>query len=82
MLFLQEMAGILLGGFLMIARAITGEAVLVGRVLLLERARGCFPLGISRGVCPHMSQAGQEVQDEHLEHPSPRGRVWDGCWPG
>lgn len=36
MLFLQERAGILLGGFLMITRAITGEAVLVGCVLLLE----------------------------------------------
>lgn len=82
MLFLQERAGILLGGFLMITRAITGEAVLVGRVLLLERAHGCFPPGISRGVCPDVSQTGQEVQDEHSEHPWPRGRVWDGCWPG
>lgn len=36
MLFLQEKAGILLGGFLMFAQDITGEAMLVGRVPLLE----------------------------------------------
>ena len=71
MLVLQEKAGILLGGFLMFARSITGEAALVGRVPLLQRAHGCFPLGISHGVCPDMSWACREVQDEHCEHPSP-----------
>lgn len=35
-LFLQEKAGTLLGGFLMFAQGITGEAVLVGHVPLLE----------------------------------------------
>lgn len=70
----------------MFAWDITGEAALVGCVPLLEWAHGSFLLGVSHGVCPDMSLACQEAQDEHCEHPLPWGWVWDrvpaSCAPG